>query len=256
MTALRRVLLIAMLAASVAGCEETPDPGPSNPNPTSVRDLFASTLSPGGFRFYSFPVFEDGAIWLTLASVTDGLTGPSLSPTLFLGLGIPSGTDCATFLEVQATPSLFPQVDGHGLRPGTYCVRVADRGSLSGTVNFAVRMVYPNLPTIAALDPRTETFASTLPTMGFASRTITATQTGTVTVTLESLGGGIDAVGLGIGVRRFDGSCAFTRSQVASPASSPQISMVVPAGVDYCVQIYDLGTLTAPISFAIALAIP
>ncbi len=256
MTAARCAVLIAILAASAAGCEDTPAPGPSNPNPTSVRDTFAGELAPGGVSFYSFPVFEDGGVRLTLASVTNGRNGPAIPATLFLGLGIPSGTGCATFVDVPASPDLVPQIDGYGVRPGTYCARVEDRGSLSATANFAVRLIYPNPPTIAAADPRTETFSSILPMQGAAARTITATQAGQLTVTLQSLGGGITQVGLGVGIQRFDGTCAFTRSVEASPGSSPQITIGIPAGFDYCVRVYDLGTLTAPISFSIALGIP
>lgn len=256
MTAARSVIFLAILAAASAGCEETPAPGPSNPNPTSVRDVFAGELAPGGVSSYAFPVFEDGGVRLTLASVTNGRTGPAVPATLFLGLGIPSGTGCATFVEVPASPDLVPQIDGYGVQPGTYCARIADRGSLSATANFAVRLIYPNPPTIVAAAPRTETFSSILPVKGSAARTITATQAGQLTVTLQSLGGGVSSVGLGVGIQRFDGTCAFTRSLDASPGTSPQISIGVPAGVDYCVRIYDLGTLTTPVSFSISLGIP
>jgi hypothetical protein len=253
MSAAGRLALLLIVVAIAAACDD-PAPGPSPPGaPTSVTDEFVATLSPGGSSFFSFAVFEDGSVRLTLASVTDA-NGTALSPTLRLGLGIPSGTGCATFTEVVASPGLLPHIDGYGVTPGTYCVRVADAGGLGAVAAFFVRLTYPNPPNITATDRRTETFSSTLTVNGSASRTITASQAGTLEVTLQSLDGAISHVGFGVGViRQVDGTCAFTRS--AQTGAGERIVVPVVAGT-YCVRIFDVGGVSAPAGFSIQLSIP
>ena len=139
---------------------------------------------------------------LTLASVTEGTStsGAALSPTLTLGLGIPSGTDCATFATISASPALVPHVDGYGVAPGTYCVRIADNGSLTATSSFLIRMVYPNPPTINVGDDKNDQFDTTLAVGGSSSRTVIATKTGNVQVRLQSLGSTASRIGIGFGV--------------------------------------------------------
>lgn len=255
MTVLRLALAVVLLM-SAAACDDDPPTDPTPIGPTSVTDIYSATLAPGGSLFYSFPVFEDGAIRLTLASVTDGVNGPALSPTLRLGLGIPSGTDCATFTELHVQPSLVPQVDGFGINAGTYCARVADAGSLTSQVVFALRMVYPNPPNISVTTPKAETFASTLAVNGASSRTLLASQAGTVTVSLDSLGGTASRVGIGFGViSRVDQTCRYARSIETGPGGGPHISLPVSAG-EYCLRVFDVGALTAPTAFSVSVNYP
>ena len=248
-----RLALAVMLVASA--CESSNPGDPSPITPPSTTDAFAGTLAPGASAFYSFPIFVDGSVRLTLASVTEGTStsGAALSPTLTLGLGIPSGTDCATFATISASPALVPQVDGYGVVPGTYCVRIADSGSLTATSSFLIRMVYPNPPNINVGDDKSDQFDTTLAVGGFSSRTVLATKTGNVQVRLQSLGSTASRIGVGFGVARFDGTCAFTRSMETGPGGS--FSLPVAAG-QYCLRVFDVGTLTAPTGFNIAINYP
>ena len=252
-TPVARLALVVILLASA--CESSNPGNPSPINPPSTTDAFTGTLAPGGSAFYSFPTFIDGSVRLTLASVTEGTStsGAALSPTLTLGLGIPSGTDCATFATVSASPALVPHVDGYGVAPGTYCVRIADNGSLTATSSFLIRMVYPNPPTINVGDDKSEQFDTTLAVGGSSSRTVIATKTGNVQVRLQSLGSTASRIGVGFGVLRFDGTCAFTRSMETGPGGS--FSLPVAAG-QYCLRVYDVGTLTAPTGFNVAINYP
>lgn len=254
--AFARLTLVALpVLLLAAACEDSPT-DPSSPNVPSTTDTFAGTLAPRGSAFYSFPTFVDGTARVTLASVTEGTTpsGAAISPTLTIGLGIPKGIDCETFTTVSASPGLAPQIDGYGLVPGTYCVRVADSGgALASTSSFLVRMVYPNPPIILETADKNEQFDTTLAVGGASSRTVLATKPGNVQIRLQSLGNGVSRIGVGFGVQRTDGTCAFTRSMETGPGGNFTIGVV--AG-QYCLRAYDVGTLTSPTGFNISLIYP
>jgi hypothetical protein len=109
-------------------------------------------------------------------------------------------------------------------------------------------------PTVTS--PSTSSFTSTLAVAGAVSRQFTATQSGTVSVTLNSAGPASTVVGLGIGVPTAGiANCSFLTTSRATAGTAPQIAASVDAG-PYCVGIYDVGTLTAPISFDITIVYP
>jgi len=93
----------------------------------------------------------------------------------------------------------------------------------------------------------TENWSSVLAPGGASTRTFTVTSAGTVVVTLTAG----PTVGLGVGLpRTMGGGCRLGVSVNASPATTAQISTQADAG-QYCVQVYDLGTLTDPSGFAL-----
>jgi hypothetical protein len=110
----------------------------------------------------------------------------------------------------------------------------------------------PSLPS-----PSTNEFSSELAVKGATSRAFSATQTGTVTVTLQEAGAAGTRVGLGIGVPYVStvAGCSLNKSITTVAGSSPQIIEVVDAG-RYCVAVFDPGTLTAPIGFKITIVFP
>jgi hypothetical protein len=72
-------------------------------------------------------------------------------------------------------------------------------------------------------------------------------------VTLTAAG---DTLGLGVGLPRVTGGgCRLGMSVNTAPGSTPQISTQADAG-QYCVQVYDLGTLTEPVGFAVKIDHP
>lgn len=255
--AIARLTIVALpMFLLAAACEDSSPTDPSPPNVPSVTDTFAGTLAPGGSGFYSFPTFVDGTARVMLASVTAGTTadGAAISPTLTIGLGIPKGIDCETFTTVQASPGLAPQIDGYGLVPGTYCVRVADTGNaLTGTSSFLIRLMYPNPPRLLETPDKNEQFDTLLAVGGTSSRTVLATKPGNVQIRLQSIANGVSRIGIGFGVPRTDGTCAYTRSMEAAPGDSFSIGVV--AG-QYCLRAYDVGTLTSPTRFNIELSFP
>jgi hypothetical protein len=111
-------------------------------------------------------------------------------------------------------------------------------------------------PTPTPTGPTTAIFASRLTPNGAVSRSFGATTNGTVTVMLTNAAGPSNHVGLGIGVPTTGvARCALSTAIDAVPASTPQITANVDAG-QYCVTVYDLGTLTTTIDFSVTLNYP
>jgi hypothetical protein len=142
---------------------------------------------------------------------------------------------------------------GHGVRVVTVVATLILGALTSGCGNDdTTTTTTPTTPT----SPTTSVFASRLTPNGAISRSFGATTTGTVTVMLTNAGGPFTQVGLGIGVPTTGiAGCALSTSISTAPGSTPQISAAVDAG-QYCVTVYDLGTLTSAIDFSVTLVYP
>lgn len=111
-------------------------------------------------------------------------------------------------------------------------------------------------PTPTPTGPTTATFASRLTPGGAVSRSFAATTAGTISVTLTNAGGPSTRVGLGLGIPTTGiAKCGLSRSIVTTPGATPQITANVDAG-QYCVTIYDIGTISNPIDFSLTLVYP
>jgi len=98
----------------------------------------------------------------------------------------------------------------------------------------------------------TENWSSVLAPGGASTRTFTLNSAGTIVVTMTAG----PTAGLGVGLpRTHGGGCRLGVSVNASPDTTPQISTQADAG-QYCIQVYDLGTLTDPIGFALKIEHP
>ena len=99
-----------------------------------------------------------------------------------------------------------------------------------------------------------ESWSSVVAPGGMSSRSFTVNTSGTIAVTLTSAGAA--TLGLGVGLPRVTGGgCRLGVTVNASPGSSPQINAAADAG-QYCVQVYDLGTLQDPVAFALKIDHP
>jgi len=126
--------------------------------------------------------------------------------------------------------------------------------SLAVTAGCGKDNTTPTTPTPTG--PTTSIFASRLTPGGAVSRAFGTTATGTVTVMLTNAAGPSTVVGLGIGVPTTGlAKCALSTAIKTAPGSTPQISAAVDAG-QYCVTVYDLGTLTSAIDFSVTLVYP
>ena len=110
--------------------------------------------------------------------------------------------------------------------------------------------------TTTPASPTTTTISSRLTVNGAFSRTFIATTAGTVTATLTRAGGSGTRVGLGIGVP-FGGvaRCTLNQSITTTASASPQLSAKVDAG-QYCVVVFDIGSLTDAIDFDLTVVFP
>jgi hypothetical protein len=98
----------------------------------------------------------------------------------------------------------------------------------------------------------TENWSSVVAPGGASTRSFTVNSAGTIVVTLTAG----PTVGLGVGLPRTSGGgCRLGVVVNASPGTTPQINTQADAG-QYCVQVFDLGTLTDPIGFALKVEHP
>ena len=120
---------------------------------------------------------------------------------------------------------------------------------------FAAAGCGSDTPTTPSTTSKTtsENWSSAVAPGGTSSRSFTVNASGTITVTLTGAGA---TLGVGVGLPRVTGGgCRLGVTVNASPGSSPQISTAADAG-QYCVQVYDLGTLTDPVAFALKIDHP
>jgi hypothetical protein len=137
------VLGLILSLCSSAGCLFGSTTSPTNytiVNP--VTEIFQGTLDPQATQFYTITVGNPDPLRITLASVTDPVSGVALPTTkLKLGLGTTDGTTCTSTFETTTAAALVSQYF-QVATANTYCVYVADPGTLTSTVGFAVRIIH------------------------------------------------------------------------------------------------------------------
>jgi hypothetical protein len=106
----------------------------------TTTELFAGRVEVNGSTFYSFSVVENGTVSVTLADV--GGAGVPSTVWLGLGLGTPSGEECATAATVNTAAGSAVHLTGT-YAPGVYCVRVWDIGNLAAVAAFNVTIAHP-----------------------------------------------------------------------------------------------------------------
>jgi len=106
-----------------------------------VTEIFQGTLDAKGSAFYSFIIGNPDPVRITLASLTATSNGAAVVTNVKLGFGVPDGTTCATTFSTTTTASLVSQYF-QVASPGTYCVIVSDPGTMTTSLNFAVRIIH------------------------------------------------------------------------------------------------------------------
>lgn len=129
------------------GCGDDPTTSPTDTSSSSttaadpaVTEAFTGTVPVGGSKFYSFTTSTYGTIQVTLVSMGGDFVPPTVM--MSVGLGQPSGTDCATTTTLNTGPGTAVQITG-AYQAGVYCAKVADIGNLFAPASFAVVIAYP-----------------------------------------------------------------------------------------------------------------
>ena len=141
-----RFFWVAALTLGIAACSSSPT-GPTGsggtPTVATTTELFTGTLVVMGSKGRQFSVFQTGAkTSIMLASLlSNGSPVPSTT-TVKVGIGTWNDPDCTLTSPTSYSPSLQPafSVD---LSVGTQCVGINDAGTLTGPVDFAIRIVHP-----------------------------------------------------------------------------------------------------------------
>jgi len=142
MTATRLAGIVVCALVAVACGEDAVETATSPETVTFSTAHFSNVIGPGGRRFYSFTLDTSGPVTVTLASVTRAETGAPLTIPLRVGVGRPQGTECPPASVVTVPAALHSQFT-HLAGEGIYCVDVADPGTVTGPVRFAVRFTHP-----------------------------------------------------------------------------------------------------------------
>ncbi|OFW21565.1 MAG: hypothetical protein A3H97_12710 [Acidobacteria bacterium RIFCSPLOWO2_02_FULL_65_29] len=254
---MRRSTLVAFAAALAAACGSTPTE-PSSSTSIATAELFVGRLPAAGSRFYAFSPNTAGSVSLMLASLTPEGRRAASTDIVGLAFGIPRGTGCSHDRFVETRAGLTAQLLVAQTTAGVHCVDVYDVGRLAGSMNFAVRIVMTPVagtPPEATTSAGSDSFSTSVPALGSATRTIPASQAGTITVHLTSLSPTDAVIGFGLGIPRADGGgCYLSTSTDATTGAAPLASRVDPG--TYCVQVYDSGLLKSPATFTLTTLYP
>ena len=145
------------------------------------------------------------------------------------------------------TPALTAQIQA-SLTAGAYCVQVRDI-SLSEPGIVSVRInTSSTAPTSISTPASVDIFSSTVGPQGSATHQLAVFYNGATTLTLVSAGA---AVTVGVSYGAWDGqTCRFFATLTAAASANPLLSAVVDPG-SYCIRVFDVGQLSAPILFTL-----
>ena len=107
-----------------------------------------------------------------------------------------------------------------------------------------------------ATPPISLTLGSTIYSGGAIAQSFTVSNSGFVTANLVSTSPSpAIVVGLGVGIPLAAGTCSLSSSVNTAAGPNPQLVVAVDSG-SYCVEIFDNGNITGPVSFVINIVHP
>ena len=237
--------LAALWLALAVGCSSNPI-APTFPQYATVSRYFSGSMAPGGApAVFTFSVKIDGAIRVTLGSVTSSATGEPDATPLAVGFGTPSGASCSATTSQTAAAALTGQLTST-ITHGDYCVVLTDPGALTQPVKFTIRVVTSVGATPGIGLARADSLPGSLSRNSQSLKTFSTNTSGDMSLTFTEIGTN-PALAIKIGLGIWDGSaCRLNTTIVSAPSTDPLISTTADAG-DYCVLITDVGNLTAQV---------
>jgi len=251
----RAVCLSLFLLAITGACSDTvTQPSSVQIEATPIPYIFTGELQVGGSIFYSLSLVQANFLSVTLNSLTAGEFDLPVAASVGLAIGtVDESGVCVHSMEVTASPAFRAQMAQIPTQAGNKCIDIFDRGTLSGSVDFNVRIVTTiasGKPEIVTPAPGTDVFASNLPLRASVSHSLSASQNGTITVNLSALAPSSARMGIGLGVPRADGAACNLTTYITATTGSAPITALVDRG-SYCVRVFDAGTLTSPVTFTL-----
>ncbi len=96
----------------------------------------------------------------------------------------------------------------------------------------------------------TETFPGTLVVGGVNTLPFTVSQVGGLEVTLSSVDP-LATIGIGVGTLG-NGTCSLSKTVTTGPGSTAQLTGTATIAGDFCLQVFDTGTLTGSVAFTVS----
>jgi hypothetical protein len=252
-TSLLALLILTSVGLACGGGSQSATAPATTSTSSGTFETYSGILGVQGSGFYSFTVASTGTVSITLASLTASSVGAASPAVVRLSLGVPVGTGCNVTNFVDTAAGLTTQLTTP-VTPDVYCVNISDIGQLTGPLNFTIRIGQNVTPSSSTAVVTTETFASFLSIGGTSARTLTVSQSGTISVTLGSVTP-TALIGMGIGIPVSASSICSLSNSLSATAGS-QLTIAVDAGT-YCVEMYDPGGLIAPgVSFSTTITHP
>jgi hypothetical protein len=247
-----RKLAVLALAGGIVACERTIPTAPTPDLPTAASQIFTGTIAPGDAPLTRLNIPGGATLRVYLGALNDPGSGLPNGGSVTLRFGVPaSDTVCNALQTVAATARLTALVTAT-VSAGEYCIQLDDTAGLPGPTYYSLRLILGN-PTFPDLVPGTIPYSSSVIPGGTTSRSFEASVDGLVRLTMEQITG-TTTLGMGVGYTRVDGSGCDLSSFVMATAGT--VFSVNVDSANYCVKVFDPGTLTAPANFTVRITHP
>ena len=135
------VLGLILTLFSSAGCLFGSSVAPTSYTIVSpVTEIFQGTLDVKGSSSFAFVIGNPDPLRITLASLTNA-AGAAVTTNVKLDLGVRDGDVCNSTFSITTTAALVSQYF-QVATAGAYCVVLTDPGTMTTSLNFAVRIIH------------------------------------------------------------------------------------------------------------------
>jgi hypothetical protein len=133
-------LALALLASASGSSSSTTasTPATTAPPAATVTDTFNGTVLVGSKDVHAFTVSAEGAVTVMLTAAS-----PPATVVMGVGIGTPSGSNCALLAGAAATLAAGSGPPAGILTTGAYCVVVYDVGNQASAVTYTVTVNHP-----------------------------------------------------------------------------------------------------------------